>query len=144
MPWSDDVTMTLRSWLTLLSRMRLRTAGVATITSKAATRPPPTRGSSSWCTMAIRVEPADADLLLLLGREDVDDAVDRLGGVVGMERAEDEVTGLGHGERDGDGLEVAHLAHQHESGSSRRALRSAWANDGVSTPTSRCSRPTAC
>ena len=47
MPASDDVTMTFRSWPTLLSRIRLRTAGVATNTSNAATLPPPIRGSSS-------------------------------------------------------------------------------------------------
>ena len=58
----------------------------------------------------------DPDLLLLVGREHVDDAVDRLGRVLGVEGAEDEVAGLGRGERGRDGLEVADLADQDDVG----------------------------
>ena len=58
-----------------------------------------------------------ADLLLLVRREDVDDAVDRLRPqeLVCSVR-EDEVAGLGDGERGLDGLEVAHLADEHDVG----------------------------
>ena len=52
------------------------------------------------------------NLALLLGREDVDDAVDRLRRVLGMERREDEVAGLRRGQRRADRLHVAHLADE--------------------------------
>ena len=54
----------------------------------------------------------DADLLLLVEREEVDDAVDGLGGVDGVQGAEHEVPRLGGGERRGDRLGVAHLADE--------------------------------
>ena len=57
-----------------------------------------------------------SDLPLLLGREDVDDPVDRLGGRLGVQRGEDEVAGLGRGQRRGDRLQVAHLADQDHVG----------------------------
>jgi hypothetical protein len=52
------------------------------------------------------------DLVLLLGGEDVDDAVDRLRRALGVQRREDEVPGLGRGQRGRNRLEVAHLADQ--------------------------------
>ena len=58
----------------------------------------------------------DPDLLLAEGREHVDDSVDRLRGVVGVQGREDEVTGLGQGERELDGLEVAHLTDEEDVG----------------------------
>src|SRR2546426_9302474 len=54
------------------------------------------------------------DLGLLVRREDVDDAVDRLGRRVGVERGERQVAGLGDGERRLRGLEIAHFADQHD------------------------------
>ena len=54
----------------------------------------------------------DPDLLLLLGREDVDDPVDRARRALRVQRAEHEVAGLGGGERGADRLEVAHLADE--------------------------------
>ena len=57
-----------------------------------------------------------ADLRLLVGREHVDDAVDRLRGVLGVQRGEHEVAGLGRGQRGGDRLEVAHLADEDHVG----------------------------
>ena len=54
----------------------------------------------------------DPDLLLLVRREDVDDAVDGLRGVLRVQGGEDEVTGLGGGEGHRDRLQVAHLADQ--------------------------------
>ena len=57
-----------------------------------------------------------ADLLLLLGREDVDDAVDRRRRALRVQRAEDEVAGLGGGQRGRDRLEVAHLADEDHVG----------------------------
>jgi signal transduction histidine kinase len=58
----------------------------------------------------------DADLLLLVCREGVDDAVHRLCGGVGVERGEDEQARLGRGQRHADGVEVPHLAHQQAVG----------------------------
>ena len=45
-------------------------------------------------------------------REDVDDTVDGLGGGAGVQRTEHQVAGLGGGQRQADGFQVAHLAHQ--------------------------------
>ena len=50
------------------------------------------------------------------GGEHVDDAVDRLGGVLGVQRGEHEVAGLGRGQRGGDRVEVAHLADEDHVG----------------------------
>ncbi len=58
----------------------------------------------------------DAHLTLLVGGEHVDDAVDRLRGVLRVQRGEDQVTGLGGGQGRGDRLEVAHLADQDHVG----------------------------
>ena len=55
-------------------------------------------------------------LLLLVRREHVDDAVDRLRGVLRVQRREDQVAGLGRGDRGGDRLEVSHLADQDDVG----------------------------
>ena len=57
-----------------------------------------------------------AHLLLLLGREDVDDAVDRSRRALRVQRAEHEVAGLGRGHRGRDRLEVAHLADEDHVG----------------------------
>src|SRR2546427_2435840 len=57
-----------------------------------------------------------AYLRLLVRREDVDDAVDRLHGAVGMERREGEVARLRDDEGCFDGLEVAHFTDQHDIG----------------------------
>ena len=54
----------------------------------------------------------DPDLLLLVGREHVDDPVDRLRRVLRVQRREDEVTGLGRRDRRPDRLEVSHLADE--------------------------------
>src|SRR3954453_12647984 len=57
-----------------------------------------------------------ADLLLLLGRERVDDSVDRLRRILGMERREYEVARLSRGKGGRHGLEVAHLADEDHVG----------------------------
>ena len=54
----------------------------------------------------------DSNLLLLPRRESVDHAVDRARSALGVESGEDEVAGLGRGQRGGDRLEVAHLAEE--------------------------------
>ncbi len=54
----------------------------------------------------------DPNLVLLLGGKGVDDAVDRLRRALGVQRREDEVAGLGCGQRGADRLEVAHLADE--------------------------------
>ncbi len=56
------------------------------------------------------------DLGLLFGGEHVDDAVDRLRGVVGVQGGEHQVAGLRERERGADRLEVAHLAHEQHVG----------------------------
>jgi len=58
----------------------------------------------------------DANLLLLVGGEGVDDPVDRLGGGVRMERGENEQPRFGGGHRHADRLEVAHLADEQAVG----------------------------
>jgi hypothetical protein len=58
----------------------------------------------------------DAHLVLLLGGKGVDDAVDGLGRVVGVERAEDEHAHRGAGEGELDGLHLAHLAEEEDVG----------------------------
>ena len=67
----------------------------------------------------------DADLFLLRGRVLIDDAVDGAGRRRGVQRAEDQVTGFGRLERDGDGLEIAHFAQQHDVRDLRAARRAA-------------------
>jgi hypothetical protein len=57
-----------------------------------------------------------ADLALLMGGEDVDDAVDGLRRVLGVERREDEVAGLRRGQGGPDRLHVAHLADEDHVG----------------------------
>ncbi len=66
-----------------------------------------------------------SDLLLLVRREEVDDAVDRLLRVGGVQRRHDEVAGLGGGQRGFHRLLVAHLAHEDDVGvlPHRRAQR---------------------
>src|SRR5574337_1195128 len=44
--------------------------------------------------------------------EDPDDAVDCLGGIDGVQGAQDQVARLGGDDRDADGLEIAHLSHK--------------------------------
>jgi hypothetical protein len=58
----------------------------------------------------------DAHLLLLGRRKDVDDAVDGLRRVLRVQRGEDEVAGLGRGQRRVDRLQVAHLADEDDVG----------------------------
>ena len=53
-----------------------------------------------------------ADLLLLAGGKDVDDAVDRALGAGGVQRGEDDVAGFGRRDRRLDRLQVAHFADQ--------------------------------
>ena len=55
-------------------------------------------------------------LILLIRREDVDDAVHRLDRVGRVERAEGEVAGLGERERGLDGLVVPEFPHQNDVG----------------------------
>ena len=70
-------------------------------------------GSSGWQTIPSSTQrELGADLLLLVGGEDVDDPVDRLRRRVGVQGGEDEVAGLGDASGRLDRLQVAHLADQ--------------------------------
>ena len=74
-------------------------------------------GTSLWAIdRAERRGELDPDLLLAEGREHVDDSVDGLGGVVGVERREHQVAGLGQRQCELDRLEVAHLTHEQNIG----------------------------
>ena len=53
-----------------------------------------------------------ANLVLLGGREHVDHAVHRLRGAGRMQRAENEVTRGGGGQREFDGFQIAHFADE--------------------------------
>jgi hypothetical protein len=57
-----------------------------------------------------------ADLNLLVGFEEIDDAVDGFVGVNGMQRREYEVAGFDGGHSRSDGLGVAHLADKNDVG----------------------------
>ena len=56
------------------------------------------------------------DLLLLVRRKDVDDAVDRLRAVLRVKGREHQVACLGRGQGDLDGLQVAHLTDEDDVG----------------------------
>ena len=56
------------------------------------------------------VRQLDADLVLLLGGERVDDTVDGVGGALGVQRAEHQMARFGGCDGGGDGLQIAHLA----------------------------------
>jgi hypothetical protein len=59
-----------------------------------------------------RVREHRPDLVLLPGRVHIDDSLDRLRGVDGVQGAEHEVAGLGGADGERRGLEVAHFAHE--------------------------------
>ena len=73
-----------------------------------------------------------AHLVLLVGGEGVDDAVDRLGRVVGVQRAEDEHAHRGAAEGELDGLELAHFTEEQDVGVvPHRALERGGERPGV-------------
>ena len=55
-----------------------------------------------------------ANFVLLFGRENVDDTVDRLGRAWRVQCAEDEVAGAGGDEREFDRFKIAHFADQND------------------------------
>jgi hypothetical protein len=88
------------------------------MTSQAGTRPRPSaRGRSRRRDDRLENRrELQADLLLLVRREDRDDSVDRLGGVHRVQSGEHEVARLGRGQRGLDRLVVAHLADEDDVG----------------------------
>ncbi len=73
--------------------------------------------SSCWVTTPCSVRgQLHPDLLLLVRREHVDDAVDRLRRVLRVQGGEHQVAGLGRGDRGRDRLEVTHLTDQDDVG----------------------------
>ena len=117
MPTAWPVCMLDGIWWILFSRIRLRTAGVPMRISNAAMRPPARLLQQRLRDHGLdRLGKHRPDLPLLRGREDVDDAVDGLGRARGVQRAEHQVAGLGGGQRQRDGLQVAHFADQDDVG----------------------------
>ena len=113
MPSRRDVCMTDGIWNVFASRMRFEIAGVESRISRAATRPPPIFLHSICEIDALqRLGEHHANLLLPVGRELVDDAVDRARRRRRVQRAEDEVARLGRLDRDRHRLEVAQLADE--------------------------------
>jgi len=66
----------------------------------------------------------EADLRLLMGGEDGEDAVDGLRRIGGVERREDEMPRLRGEERRVDGLVIAHLADEDDVGALRSSRHS--------------------
>ena len=117
--WETPAAMA--SWMSLvlsLLMMQSRMNGVAIMTSTAGTRPwPSARGIRRMEMTAFSTpDELEADLLLLVRREDRDDAVDGLRGVQGVQGREHQVAGLGRGDGGLDRLVVAHLADQDDVG----------------------------
>ena len=103
-------------------------------------RPAPSAvGSSCWVmTPCSATDSCTRTCCLLVRREDVDDAVDRLRRVLGVQRGEDEVAGLRRGQRGRDRLEVAHLADEDHVGVlAQRGLQAPARSVGASAPSSR-------
>ena len=98
--------------------MQSRMKPVVIITSTAGTRPAPSARGSRRCAIAALQDAGElnADLALLVRREDGDDAVDGLGRVERVQRREHQVPGLGGEQRGLDGLVIAHLADQDHVG----------------------------
>ena len=78
------------------------------------------------------------DLGLLMRRKNVDHAIDRLNGAVGVESRENQVTRFGHGQRHFDRFDVAQLADQNEVRVlTQNALERGSERSSCPTPTSR-------
>ena len=89
-----------------------------TMASTAGTRPSPSaRATSRWLITPRSTGERHADLALLVRGEEVDDPVDGLGRVGGVQGGEHQVPGLGRRSgAAGDGLGVAHLADEDDVG----------------------------
>ena len=72
-----------------------------------------------------------ANLVLLIGRENVDDTIDRFGGARSVQCSENKVTGGGRGQGELDRFEIAHFTDEQDVGSSRSAPRKAAAKERV-------------
>ena len=82
--------------------------------SNAATRPFLSMRLNRFCatTPFSASESVCADFVLLVGRENVNDAVHRLGRALRVQRAENQVAGRGGGDGQFDGFQVAHFADE--------------------------------
>ena len=111
------MTSTISS-VALGSTMRSNTRPVATSTSTAGTRPLPSARGTRRCDTMPRSAPANdvRTSRCCCGREQVEDAVDRLGAVDRVQRRDDEVPGLGRLDRRQRGLGVADLADEDHVG----------------------------
>ena len=135
MPWEAPVWRMDWIWKVLFSRIRLPTALVTTRVSNGGHAP----GAVGPRQQALgdhrpqRLRDHRADLLLLVRRERAHQPVDGADRVLRVERRQHEVAGLGRGQREGDGLEIAQLTdHDHvrvlAQGGPQRARRrsSVW------------------
>jgi hypothetical protein len=82
------------------------------MTSKAATRPPPSLGRRRWQTIQRTVSASRIRTWFSSSVENAEDAVDRLPGVDRMEGAQDEMPRLGGGQADLDRLPIPHFADE--------------------------------
>ena len=80
---------------------------------------------------------AVANALLIVHGESANDALDRLGGVNGVESGEHKVAGFGGFQRDLNRFPVAHLAHQNHLGRLPQRAAQRCAKVGVSLCNSR-------
>ena len=121
--------------------MRLADGVVVDRSSYAGISPPEMRGIRRWEKMPVRLDrQLNADLVLLVRRKRVDDAVDGLGGVVRMKSRKHQVSRFGGGHGRGHGLRIAHFADEDDVDVfAKHAGQSAEPKSIVSTRTSRWS-----
>ena len=118
MPTFLPVCMTPGSMKVLPSRMQLATAGVLTSSSRARHA----AGAVDAGDELLGEDAAqgfgdhDADLVALVGGEDVEHAVEGARGVAGVEGAEHQVAGFRGGEGELDGFQVAHFTDHDDVG----------------------------
>ena len=124
-----------RGLLALLDQ--LATWGAPIRISCTATRPGRSVRLSRRCTIATRVMASILRICRCCAGEAVQDAVDGLLGVVGVQRREDQVTGLGGVDADVMDSLSRISPMRMTSGSSRMAARSAVLKSRVSNATSR-------
>ena len=100
------------------SRITLATAGVLVSVSMASTRPGTVGARDELLAddSAKRFADHDANLFLLIDRENIEKAIECARGVAGMKRAEHKMTRFRRGDGERDRFEVAHFADHDDIG----------------------------